>query len=233
MKYPDDFINKIICGDCLNIIKEIPNKCVDLVITDPPYKIQFVGKGCLANRYDHRKSAIDGIGSKVDFNLIPFLDALRLKLKKMNMYVWMSKGSLPETFDWIRKYKYFYDLLVWSKINPIPATNFKYLSDIEYCMFIRESGATWNNGLGYEIYKKVMRDNAQFLPGHPTPKPLWMISNAIKISSKENDIILDPFLGSGTTALAAKYFNRNYIGIEISPEYCKYAQDRLKQEVLF
>lgn len=227
-------MNEIICGDCLEILRggTIEDKSIDLVVTDPPYKIQFVGKGSLADKYDSRKPAIEGIGSNKDFDLIPFLEVIRPKLKKMNMYVWMSKGSLPETFDWIRKYDYFYDLLIWSKVNPIPATNFKYLSDIEYCMFIRETGATWNNGLGYEIYKKVMRDNLQSLPGHPTPKPLWMMMNAIKISSKENDVILDPFLGSGTTALAAKYLKRNFIGIEISEKYCELAKQRLRQDLL-
>ena len=67
---------------------------------------------------------------------------------------------------------------------------------------------------------------------HPTQKPLSIVSKLIKVSSNENDIILDPFLGSGTTAVAAKQLKRNFIGIEISKKYCKIARDRLKQDIL-
>jgi site-specific DNA-methyltransferase (adenine-specific) len=67
---------------------------------------------------------------------------------------------------------------------------------------------------------------------HETQKPLEIFKKLISVSSKESDTILDPFLGSGTTLVAAKQLNRNATGIEISPEYCKIAEDRLKQGVL-
>ena len=68
---------------------------------------------------------------------------------------------------------------------------------------------------------------------HPTQKPLRIIEKLLKTHSNENDIILDPFLGSGTTAVAAQYLKRNFIGIEINPEYCKIAEQRLSQKTLF
>ena len=67
---------------------------------------------------------------------------------------------------------------------------------------------------------------------HPTQKPLDVISKMILNSSDEGDIVFDPFLGSGTTAVAAKQLKRNFIGVEISPEYCEIARQRLRQEVL-
>ena len=133
-----DIINQVHCADCLEFIKKMPDKCVDLVLTDPPYKIQFTGKGSLAKKFDYRKKQIEGIGSNPNFELTPFLETVRTKLKKMNMYVWMAKGSIPETIDWIKKYNYFWDLLVWSKVNPLPAYNHKYLSDLEYCFYIKD-----------------------------------------------------------------------------------------------
>jgi len=69
--------------------------------------------------------------------------------------------------------------------------------------------------------------------GHETVKPISLIGALMEVSSNPNDLILDPFLGSGTTAVAAKQLGRNYIGIEISEKYCKIAEDRLRQEVLF
>lgn len=226
----EDIKNKIINGDCLKIISKIPDGSIDLVLTDPPYKIQFNGKGSLGKKFDYRKKDIQGIGSNPNFKLENFLETIRLKMKKMNMYVWMAKGSIPETIDWIRKYNYFWDLLVWSKINPIPAYNYKYLSDLEYCFFIREKGSHWTKKLNYQDYKKTMIDKVQSLKGHPTPKPLWMMEKLIKVSSKEGDLILDPFMGSGTTAIAAKKLNRNYIGIELNKDYCKLAELRIKKE---
>ena len=231
MKDIKEFENKLILGDCLEVMKEMPDKIIDLCLTDPPYKIQFTGKGSLAKKFDYRKKAIEGIGSNPDFQLDIFLDAIRPKMKIMNMYVWMAKGSIPETIDWIRKNDYFWDLLVWGKKNPLPAYNFKYLSDIEYCFFIRERGAHWTKGLRYEDYKKVMLDNLQSYPGHPTPKPMWMMEKLIKISSKEDDIVFDPFVGSGTSCIAAKHLGRRYCGIEILPTYYEIACNRVKQEV--
>lgn len=220
---------KLICGDALGELKKLPDKSVNLCVTDPPYKIAFVGKGSLAKKFDYRKKDIIGIGSNLDFDLIPFLEAIRPKLKIMNMYVWMAKGSIPETLDWIRKNNYFWDLLVWGKNNPLPAYNFKYLNDIEYCFFIREKGACWTKGLRYEMYKKIMMDNLQSIKGHPTPKPLWMMKKLIMVSSGGGHTILDPFMGSGTTGIACKELGRNFIGIEIHKPYFDFAERRINQ----
>jgi len=224
-------INQVWNVDCSEAMKLIPDKSIDMILTDPPYKIQFVGKGSLAKKFDYRKNDINGIGSNINFDLIPFLNIMKPKLKKMNMYVWMAKQSIPEVIDWIRKNNFFWDLLIWGKNNPLPAYNFKYLSDIEYCFFIKESGMHWTKGLRYEMYKKVMIDNLQSIKGHPTPKPLWMMKKSIMVSSKQNDIILDPFFGSGTTGMACKILNRRFIGMEIIPKYCQLAETRLKNTI--
>jgi DNA modification methylase len=84
----------------------------------------------------------------------------------------------------------------------------------------------FNNYTKYTITSLEKRDD------HPTPKPLDLITKYMKISSKENDLILDPFLGSGTTAVACKNLKRNFIGIEINPDYCEIAQKRLAQQLL-
>ena len=122
------------------------------------------------------------------------------------------------------------DLLVWHKTNPIPTCNNKYLSDLEYCVFAREPNLPLFGN--YKTKSKVWTSSANvddkndYL--HPTCKPVERLSHFIINSSKEGDVILDPFCGSGSTCIAAKRLNRKYIGFEIEPKWHKIACDRLQ-----
>ena len=230
MKYPQDYINKVIQGDCLEFMKQMPDNSIDLLCTDPPYNQSFAGKGSLAKKYEYRKKEIKNISN---FNPKDFLKIVKPKLKIFNAYIWTSKNLLKDYIQFAEDNKYNWNLLIWNKRNPIPAYNNTYLPDVEYCIFIRQTGAHWTHKLGYECYRKVMNANvAKNEQGHPTQKHQWMIAKMIKISSKETDIILDPFLGSGTTAVAAQALGRNFIGIEISEKYCEIAKQRLRQKTL-
>ena len=119
--------------------------------------------------------------------------------------------------------------MFWGKTNPTPTCNGKYLSDVEYCLMFREKGTliggTYETKSKYYISTTNTNDKDKF--EHPTIKPLEVVKNHIINSSKENDIVLDCFCGSGTTCVAAKETGRKYIGIEIDPEYHKIAVDRL------
>ena len=121
------------------------------------------------------------------------------------------------------------EVLCWCKTNPTPLTNNVWLPDIEYCLMFREKNCQLYGG--YETKSKFFvssinkQDKDNY--GHPTIKPLEMVKNHLTNSSKENDIVFDPFLGSGTTCVAAKELGRKYIGIEINEKYFKIAKDRL------
>lgn len=123
------------------------------------------------------------------------------------------------------------DVLTWHKINPIPTCNGTYLSDTEYCVLARESGTKIYGT--YETKKKwwVSKCNVddKKLYSHPTIKPLEIIKNLIINSSKENDVVLDAFMGSGTTAVACKELNRHFIGFELNPEFYEIANSRLNK----
>ena len=123
-----------------------------------------------------------------------------------------------------------YDLLVWHKENPIPTCNNKYLSDLEYCLMFRQEGTSVNNGT-YETKSKCYHSGLNVkdkdLYNHPTIKPLDYVKAHIINSTKEGDTVFDPFMGSGTTGVACKELNRNFIGIEINDDYFKIAQDRI------
>lgn len=130
----------------------------------------------------------------------------------------------------VEKYNCKFNLLVWCKSNPTPATNNTWLPDLEYCLVFKEKGAYRYND-GYELkskwYLSPINKNDKYLYSHPTIKPLELVKRHLLHSTKENDIVLDCFLGSGTTAVAAKQLGRHYLGFELNENYYKIAKDRL------
>ena len=216
MKYPDDYVNKIICGDCLEVMKGIPDGAVDLVVTDPPYGISLdtnykdKGRGKLGKNKNWPKVH----GDERPFNPTPILKQfgeIPIFLFGANYYA----RSLPEVSSWY----------IWDKRD---ATCQNDQADCELIWSNIGKGAR----LYHHLWNGMMKASERGEPRqHPTQKPIalmkWLISQTTA------DIILDPFVGSGTTCVAAKQLGRKYIGIEISPEYCKIAEDRLKQEELF
>lgn len=217
-------------GDCLELMKELPDKSVDCIITDPPYAAHFEKGGGAFGQRQYFEDVGEGVGSNVDFDIKPFLNILIPKLKKFNAYFWCSQKQLYDYLSFAINHKYHYEILIWNKTNPLPTKNNKYLPDTEYCVFIRESGVTFNNDQSYDFYRKVFITPVNKREyGHPTEKPLKIILPSIAISSNEGDTILDPFMGSGTTGVACVQLNRNFIGYEISPEYFKIAEKRINE----
>lgn len=114
----------------------------------------------------------------------------------------------------------------------MPLSNNHFLNDTEYCLCIHEKGIGWNVGVGSKVKRKCYmtpvnkEDKNNYT--HPNCKPIEILSNFIINSSNENDIIFDPFAGSGSTCLAAKRLNRQYIGFEINEKWYNVATDRLK-----
>lgn len=123
-----------------------------------------------------------------------------------------------------------FDILTWHKTNPLPTMNNTYANDTEYCIMAREKGTklygTFETKRKYYVSSINNEDKKYFK--HPTIKPIEIIKNLIINSSKENDVVLDCFMGSGTTAVAAKELGRHFIGFEIDPDYYKIAVDRVK-----
>lgn len=121
-------------------------------------------------------------------------------------------------------------LLVWHKTNTVPFANGVFRGDLEFCVHIRESCATFN-GNAKEKSKIYISPTEVSKYGHPTEKPLELIKRYIKIGSNENDLVLDPFLGSGTTANACIDLNRRYLGIELNEQYYKIACERVDRAI--
>ena len=218
MRWPDDFINKVIQGDCLEVMKHIPDGAVDLVLTDPPYGIGmskgfegFEGFGGFGKPIHRRKYDDDWDSrrpSREHFNGI-----IRCGNKVIVFGGNHFADYLPMGNHWI----------VWDKLNTMPS-----FGDCELL---------WTNIERHSVKKITYEYNGllgkEGERSHPTQKPRGLFKRILLDYSKPNDLILDPFLGSGTTAVAAKELGRDFIGIEIEPKYCEIANNRLRQEVLF
>ena len=151
-------------------------------------------------------------------------------MKKINIFIWCSKSQiLPIMKYFIEDKKCNFEILTWNKTNPIPCANNTWLSDIEYCLYFREKGVRLNDDyfLKSKFYTSEINKKDKDLFGHPTIKPLELVKRHLLHATKENEVVLDTFLGSGTTAVACKELNRQYIGFELDEKYYKIANERL------
>lgn len=219
-------------NDCNKILCNLPDNSVDLVIIDPPYEICTDGSGgCFGYENKHHLAEVcrnknfnSGISNDV-------LDELTRILKKINIYIWCNKEQLQQYINYFKAKKCYVDLLVWCKTNPVPTCNNKYLSDVEYLIFAREKGVKiyGNYNTKHKFYVTPVNKEDKKKYKHPTIKPLNIIENLIINSSKENDVVLDCFMGTGTTGVACKKLNRVFIGIEINIEYFNTAIKRIDE----
>ena len=223
--------NNIYLGDCYELIKDIPDKSIDLIITDPPYLIEnMYGGGVMKERNDtgYAKEIVEeNLDGGIDFKI---LDEWCRVMKKINIYIWCNKGQVIDYLNYFVKEKNTnFEIILWHKDNVPPFCGTHYLVDKEYCLYFWEQGAPVSipYNRGKTIYKTKTNVLDKKLYNHPTIKDLNIITNLILNSSKEGDIVLDTFLGSGTTCVSAKRNNRKYIGFEINEKFYKIAKDRL------
>lgn len=231
-------LDRIYNEDCLVGMKEIPDNSVDLILTDPPYLIGGGGDGGSINNVKKLKKSLKQIDDiKNGYDIRKMADEVkRLQGKNINAYFWCSKLQIPDYLQvYVVEMKCKFDIISWHKRNALPTYANKYLCDTEYCLFFHkgkgqthpqnyEDAKTYNIGLINHEDKKLWK--------HPTIKPIDMVMCFVRNSSQEGDIILDPFMGSGTTAIAALREHRHFIGFELNKEYYDKACERIGNEQL-
>ena len=229
-------INEIYLGDCYKLIKQVEDKSVDLVYTDIPYLIVDGGKGAGFLKNPTRNALYEKtIGKFADGIDMSLLDELCRVMKKVNIFIWCSQEQILPIMNYFHekgmkiKKHIACNPLVWCKTNPTPFFNNTWLPNIEYCLYFREAGVKLNDGIELKSRWYVSQinkaDKKEFI--HPTIKPLELVKRHIEHCSQKGDLILDPFMGSGTTAVACAETGRNYIGFEIDPNYHKIALGRV------
>lgn len=219
-------------GDCMDIMKTIEDKSIDLVITDPPYKIETSGGG-LYTQAD--KQYVKELNSMKDGFSEDVLDELCRIMKKINIYFFCSQKQIIPLLDYfVKKKKCNWNLLTWHKTNPVPACGNKYLTDTEFILFFREKGVkvygNYNTKFTYYVTPLNQKDKKKY--GHPTIKPQEILLNLVTNSSQEGDTVCDPFMGSGSTGVACKNLNRDFIGIEVDNNWYQIAQNRINEEII-
>lgn len=220
------------CNDCLEVLRGLPEKSVDLIVTDPPYQIDNTtagGHSALARSIQGMNDEIRNANLCDGFNESVLSEMMRI-MKAPNIYIWCNAKQIPMYLQYfVMERGCNFDILIWHKQNATPLFNNKYLTDKEYCLYFRRGG--YCQPESYELAKTVftqpinMKDKALYK--HPTIKPLNIIETLVGNSSREDEVICDPFMGSGTTGVAAVKANRNFIGIELNPEYYKIAEKRI------
>lgn len=247
-------VNTIYNADCLEVMRYIRDKSIDLVLTDPPYNEDYKYRN--SNFKDKRDDYYSFL-EKV------FIEIKRILKNSGSFYLKHSSRQIDKILPLLNKHFIFRNLIVWiSNSQAHPKMNYDsyyepiyfYTKTDDYIFNkkaeLREKPKDYWSGEGKEFIgllvncwydiKKIQAGCLRKVEGgkignikpHPCSMPERLAERIIKISSNESDTILDPFLGSGTTAVAAKQLNRRFIGIEISSEYCKIAEERLRQEVL-
>lgn len=242
MKYPSDFINKIICGDILEVMKDIPEKVVDLVVTSPPYNLKnSTGNGMKDGRGGKWSNAALIKGYSHYNDNMPHKDYVKWQRQCLNEMIRVLKDDGAIFYNHKRRVQ---DGLIQDRqeiVSDFPVR--------QIIIWKRKGGINFNAGYflpTYEVIYLIVKPKFTLAPkanaygdvweftqemknDHPAAFPVDLIHRIVASTSAK--VILDPFMGSGTTAVVAQSLKREFIGIDISPEYCEMAEKRLEKNI--
>lgn len=228
-------LDKIYNADCVEVLKNaIPNESIDLVLTDPPYKIGVRGSVGTMGGYWKGKLARQGkIFEHNEIECQDYIDLLYDALKDGgHCYIMCNNLNMPNFFKAISESKFkFIKLLTWDKGNKICGRY--YMTQCEHIFLLRKGKEKAVNDCGMSdlLHVKQKRDkNEDGTNIHDSQKPVELFQLLIEQSSNEGDLVFDPFMGSGTTAIAAIRTKRYFIGCEIDEKYFELTNQRIKQE---
>ncbi|MCP3903139.1 MAG: site-specific DNA-methyltransferase [Planctomycetes bacterium] len=201
-------------GDCRHFLSTL--SC-DLLLTDPPYNIQVGSAFKRGDRIDN---------GDAPWNRFDLEGWEQMVTARKWAAVFRARQGVGATLPGLVKFHQYY--LV--KTNPPPTPRPTFVSAVEECDIFRADGVKWH-GSGYEPNRWIGPCSSS--PTHPAEKPLNAIIRLVGCLSEAGEMVLDPFVGSGTTLVAAKSLGRRAIGIEIEEKYCEVAAKRLGQSVMF
>ena len=219
-------------GDCIQLIETLEDESIDAIITDPPYNIAKEN-----NFKSMGRAGIDFGEWDKDFDTVKWIEKTISKVKKGGNIVICA--DMRQFSPYITKLEElgctFKDVIRMEKSNPIPRNrDRRFIFDTEYALYFVKNGDKWTFNRLDENYERpliktsVTPKSQKIGKGHPTQKPLYAMEWLIERLTNEGDIVLDPFMGSGTTGAACQKLDRDFIGCELSDEYFKMAQKRLQ-----
>ena len=221
-------------GDCLELMRDMGTESIDLIVTDPPYKVATGGVPNETNNVILNKNRPKGILTEHSqlIKIIPkFSDwvpeCYRVLKNGSHAYFMINSSNLIELANGIEKAGFkIHNILTWKKNNCTPSQF--YMKNCEFVIFCRKGKAKYINNIGDS--KTVHEfNNISGKKVHPTEKPIELMKFYIENSSEENDAVLDPFMGSGSTGVACVNTFRNFIGFEIDENYFNIATKRIEE----
>lgn len=221
-------MNKLYKGDCLEVMKTIPNESIDLIVTDPPYLINY--------KTNHRKNKNHDFCSTIkndnNFDMIHnyINECYRILKDNTAMYMFCNCDRVDYFKQELEKVGFkIKNMIIWVK-NNWTAGDLKAQFGKQYeILFLVNKGRCLFNGkrLTDVWFFNRVSGNKQL---HQNQKPVDIIKQCIEKHSKENDVVFDGFMGSGTTGVACKHTNRKFIGIELDDNYFEIAKKRIEEE---
>ena len=239
----DEFLNEIICGDVIDVMGHLPAASVDLVITSPPYNIRnSTGNGLKNGRGGKWENAALQHGYTHHHDRMPHDEYVAWQRRCLGemMRVLSDDGAIFYNHKWRVQGGLLQDrqdivagfpvrqIIIWRRKGGFNFNPGYFLPTYEVIYVIAKPGfrlAPKSNGFG-----DVWEFTQEMRNPHPAAFPVALIDRIVQ--STTANTILDPFIGSGTTAISAVNFGRNFIGIDISPEYCQLARERIDQHRL-
>ena len=226
----------IINEDFFKYVKKIETNSIDLILTDPPYNLSNYSTGNMKFTW---RSDINNDLAKWDKDIFKpksvKKEFLRILKPTGNLFVFTSYNLLGE---WHKIFDPVFDtfqFMVWHKTNPVPKfRKAGFLNSCELIICCWNKGHTWNFGKQKDMHNFIespicMGKERTKEPKHPTQKPVKILKHIINIASNPGDLILDPFMGVGSTGVASLEMERNFLGIEIDKTYFKAANERINQ----
>lgn len=228
---------KLYCGDSMNIVEDFIKKGIKVnhIITDPPYSIS---KKNNFGTLKHPRTGINFGEWDKDFDLFSWIGKYSQILDKNgSMIVFCSYRYISFIIKTMEENELeVKDIIVWKKSNPMPRNiERRYVQDMEFAIWAVKKNAKWtfNKLAGHKymrsLYETSLVSRTEKL-AHPTQKSLKLMQDLILVHTNPNDVVLDPFMGTGTTGIASLKNNRKFIGIELSPEYYEMAKNRIENE---
>lgn len=205
-------------GDCLNVMGDIPDNSIDMVLTDPPYGMNY--------QSGRRKTKAKLITGDQDISFLDDLSRELYRVAKENTahYIFCSYHNIDKFKQSFEKYFKIKNILTWVKNNAsMGDLSADFAPKTEFILFLQKGRRNINGKRDSNILEFKKTNNKL----HPTQKPVDMIEFMISKFSDKGDVILDPFMGSGSTAVACINTNRSFIGIEIDNDYFNIAKERV------
>lgn len=230
-------------NNCIDVMKALNPSSVDFILTDPPYNLGKFMKNRQTNLKKMRENFFGAAGwDDLEYeewitNMDNFFEASSKILRKGGaLVIFMSLLKVESIVRIAEKHGFYYKTTgIWHKLNPMPRNmNLHFINSTEgwiYFIYKEKTGTFNNNGKPiHDFFETSLTPSTEKKFGkHPTQKPEQLLEHFIKVLSNKNDLIMDPFMGSGSTGKVAVRNGRNFIGIELSPEYYEIAKNRISE----